>query len=204
MTSRSKTALWLLGLELIILAGSLILARDRLVWILEVAPILVGLPVLILTYRAFRFTTFIYGLLIVHSVILAVGGIYTYAEVPLGFWMQDGFGFARNHYDRIGHFAQGFFPALVLREFILRQSPLKPGKMLIFFVLSAALAISALYELAEFGYTVSIGASAESFLGTQGDVWDAQWDMLMALIGATVALIGLQGLHDRALRKHGV
>lgn len=182
-----------------ILGLSLGVAGDRVVWILEVAPVLVGLPILVATYRRFRFTNFIYVLLLLHSCILVVGGIYTYAEVPLGFWMEQWFGFHRNHYDRIGHFAQGFFPAMLVREFLLRLSPLKPGKMLVFLVLSVCLAVSALYELFEFAYTVSIGASAESFLGTQGDVWDSQWDMTFALIGASVSLLVLQPLHDRVL-----
>ncbi len=115
--------------------------------------------------------------------------------------MQDCFGFVRNHYDRIGHFAQGFFPAILIREFLLRKSPLKRGRLLAFITLSICLAISAAYELLEFGYTLSIGESAESFLGTQGDVWDAQWDMLFASVGAVCSLALLSGIHDRFLRN---
>jgi putative membrane protein len=193
----------LLIAEALLLLLSLGLARDRLVWALEVFPILVGLPVLLLSYRPFRLTDLLYVLLAVHSVILMVGGIYTYAEVPFGFWMQEWFGFARNHYDRIGHFAQGFFPAILVREILLRLSPLRRGKLLAFLVLAVCLAVSASYELIEFGYTVAIGASAESFLGTQGDPWDAQWDMFLALIGAGVSLLTLSRPHDRSLSALG-
>jgi putative membrane protein len=163
-----------------------------------------GLPVLVATYGRFRLTDLLYSLLLLHSVILAVGGVYTYAEVPLGFWMQDWFGFARNHYDRIGHFAQGFVPALLAREVLVRTSPLRRGRWLAFLVVCVCMFVSASYELVEFGYTVAIGASAESFLGTQGDVWDAQWDMTFALVGAICSLVLLSGPHDRALARIGV
>ena len=167
-------------------------------------PILLGLPVLVISYRRFQLTNLVYFFLVLHSLILAVGGIYTYAKVPLGFWMQDWFGFARNHYDRIGHFAQGFIPALLARELLLRTSPLRRGKWLAFLVISSCMFISSLYELIEFGYTVGIGASAESFLGTQGDVWDAQWDMSFALIGSIVSLALMPGIQDRFLKRIGV
>lgn len=191
-------------LEFIILAGSFALSRGRLTWLLEVFPILLGLPVLVITYKRFQLTNLVYFFLIMHSLILSVGGIYTYAEVPLGFWMQDWFGFARNHYDRIGHFAQGFIPALLARELLLRTSPLRSGKWLNFIVICICMFISACYELIEFGYTVGIGASAESFLGTQGDVWDAQWDMTFALIGAIVSLPLMQSIQYRFLKRIGI
>jgi len=184
----------------LLLAGSLLLARDRATWVLEVFPILLGLPLLVLTYRRFPLTSLVYGLLVLHSLILCVGGIYTYAEVPLGFWMQDWFGFARNHYDRIGHFAQGFIPALLVREILLRTSPLRPGKWLFFLVSCVCLAISAGYEFIEWGAAVVQGASAEAFLGTQGDPWDAHWDMLFCLIGALTSQLLLARLHDRAIQ----
>jgi putative membrane protein len=201
MNKKNRIPVILLITEIILLVISLILAREKLTWVLEVFPILIGLPVLIFSYRRFQLTNFLYTLLIIHSVILMVGGIYTYAKVPLGFWMQDWFGFARNHYDRIGHFAQGFFPAIIIREFMLRKSPLKRGGLLVFITISICLAISALYELIEFGYTVSIGESSESFLGSQGDIWDAQWDMLFALIGSICALIVLPKIHDKFLKE---
>jgi putative membrane protein len=186
---------------LIILAGSLTLARDRFTWILEVFPILIALPILLITYTRFPLTRLLYVLIILHFIILSVGGIYTYEKVPLGYWMQDWFGFARNHYDRIGHFAQGFIPALISREVLLRTSPLRPGKWLSVIVVALCLAISASYELVEWRVSVAQGASADAFLGTQGDEWDAQWDMCMALIGATAAIIFFSKIHDYFLKK---
>ncbi len=197
MDRQDRAPLILVGTTVGILAVSLGLAHEKLNWVLETFPILIGLPVLIFTYRRCRLTTFMYAWLVFHSLILSVGAIYTYAKVPLGFWMMDWFGFHRNHYDRIGHFFQGFIPALLVREVLLWTSPLKPGKWLTFIVISIALAISAFYELIEFGYTVAIGASAEAFLGTQGDVWDAQWDMTFALTGAMAALLLFSRLQNR-------
>ncbi|HDS05523.1 MAG TPA: DUF2238 domain-containing protein, partial [Deltaproteobacteria bacterium] len=133
--------------------------------------------------------------------ILAVGSIYTYAEVPLGFWMQEWFNFSRNHYDRIGHFAQGFIPAILAREILIRTSPLRPGKWLFFLVVCVCLAISAFYEFIEWWVVLVQGSSAEAFLGTQGDVWDTHWDMLFAMTGAIVALLTLSKLHNRFLKK---
>ncbi|MBU1537569.1 DUF2238 domain-containing protein [Myxococcota bacterium] len=199
MDKTTRAPLALLGTTLLLLAFSLIFAHDKLNWVLETFPILLGLPILIYTYKRSRLTTFMYAWLVFHSLILCVGAIYTYAKVPLGFWMMDWFGFSRNHYDRIGHFFQGFIPALLVREVLLRTSPLQPGKWLNFIVVSIALAISAMYELIEFGYTVAIGASAEAFLGTQGDVWDAQWDMTFALVGAITALLVFSRLQTRLL-----
>jgi putative membrane protein len=189
------------AMALTILAVSLTLSRDRFTWILEVFPILLALPVLLITYSRFPLTRFLYALLIIHFIILSVGGIYTYEKVPLGYWMQDWFGFARNHYDRIGHFAQGFIPALISREILLRTSPLRPGKWLSVIIVALCLAISALYELIEWRVSVAKGASAEAFLGTQGDAWDAQWDMCMALIGATAAVILFSKIHDYFIKK---
>ena len=182
---------------LVILLISFIFTFDRVTWILEVFPILFGLPILFFTYKRFPFTNLIYCLLIVHFIILAVGGIYTYAEVPLGYWMQDWFGFSRNNYDKIGHFAQGFIPALLIREVLLRTSPLKQGKWLGFIVVSICLAISAFYELLEWFVSAIQGASAEDFLGTQGYVWDAQSDMLFAFIGAITALLLFSEIHTK-------
>lgn len=185
----------------VILGVSLALARDRFTWVLEVFPILLGFPVLVVTRRRFPLTGLLYGLLLAHFGVLALGGVYTYAEVPLGFWMQDWFGFARNHYDRIGHFFQGFVPAVLVREVLLRTSPLRPGGWLGFLTVCVCLAVSALYELIEWWTAAIQGASAEAFLGTQGDVWDAQWDMLLCLIGATVSVLLLRRVHDRALAR---
>lgn len=201
MKEENKTLIYFTTCSLIILIASFILAFDRFTWILEVFPILIGLPILFFTYKRFQFTSLVYGLLILHFIILAVGGIFTYAEVPLGFWMQDWFGFERNNYDKIGHFVQGFIPAILARELLLRTSPLKKGKWLNFIVISICVAISAFYELLEWWAAISQGASADAFLGTQGYEWDAQSDMFLALIGASLSLISLSRAHDRLLKR---
>ena len=193
----------LVALVLGVLAWSGVHPADRFTWLMEVFPVLIGLPVLLLTARRFRFTTLVCALLAVHAVILMVGGRYTYAEVPLGFRMQEWFGFARNHYDRIGHFAQGFVPAMVAREMLVRRSPLARSRWLPFVVVAFCLALSAFYELIEWWTALATGTAATAFLGTQGDPWDTQWDMCWALIGAVSALVLLSRLHDRALRRLG-
>ncbi len=186
-----------------VLAWSGIAPHDRFTWMLEVAPVLIGVPILIYVWPAFRLTRLVYTLLWIHAIILMVGGKYTYAEVPLGFWLQDMFGFARNHYDRIGHFAQGFIPAMLAREILIRRSPLRGSRWLPFVVVCFCLAFSALYELIEFWTALATGEAAEAFLGTQGDVWDTQWDMQMALVGAVVALATLSRIHDGELTRDG-
>ena len=178
--------------------------HDRFTWYLEVAPVLIGVPILVYVYPRFRLTRLVYTLIWVHAVILMVGGHYTYAQVPFGFWMQETFGFARNHYDRIGHFAQGFIPAMLAREIFIRTSPLWGSRWLPFVVICFCLAFSAFYELIEFWTALASGEAATDFLGTQGDVWDTQWDMQLALIGAVTALVALAGVQDRQLRKMGV
>jgi putative membrane protein len=189
----------------LLLAGALALIvsgigpAERLTWWLEVFPIFIAVPVLLATRRRFPLTRLLYWLILVHAMILMLGGHYTYAKVPLGFWMEDWFGFARNHYDRIGHFAQGFVPALVAREILLRRSPLTRGKWLFFIVTSICLAVSACYEFVEWAAALAGGSSADAFLGTQGDVWDTQWDMFMALIGALTAQIVFARVQDRQI-----
>ena len=190
---------FLLVATLAALAVSGITPHDYTTWLLEVAPILIGLPLLIASYRRFPLTPLLYRLLFVHALILMVGGHYTYAEVPLGFWMKDVFGFARNHYDRIGHLAQGFVPAILAREILLRRSPLVPGKWLAFLTICVCMTVSVFYEFIEWWSAVIGGEAADAFLGTQGDVWDTQWDMFMCLIGATVSLTLLSRVHDRIL-----
>ena len=192
-------------LVLLILVAACLIASginpyERSTWLLEVAPVLIGAPILIFTYRRFRLTPLVYRLVFIHALILILGGAYTYARVPLGLWAQELFGLSRNHYDRLGHLAQGFVPAILAREVLLRKSPLVPGKWLFFIVTSVCLAFSALYELVEWWISVALGG-ADAFLGTQGDVWDTQWDMFLALIGAVVALLLLSGMHDRALER---
>jgi putative membrane protein len=165
--------------------------------------VLIGVPILLATARRFPLTPLLYGLLAIHALILIVGGHYTYARVPLGFWMEQTFGFARNHYDRIGHFVQGFVPAILVRELLLRTSPLRSGKWLFVLVASVCLAFSACYEFIEWWSAVIGGGAADAFLGTQGDVWDTQWDMLFALVGAITAQLLLGRVHDRALERLG-
>ena len=165
------------------------------------APILIAVPVLVATWRRFPLTALAYRLIFVHAIILMVGGHYTYAEVPLGFWARDAFGFARNHYDRLGHFAQGFVPAIVAREILLRKTPLRRGGWVFFLVSCVCLAISACYEFVEWWTAVATGEAATAFLGTQGDPWDTQWDMLFALVGAITAQLTLARVHDRDLER---
>jgi putative membrane protein len=198
-TNRMNEPACLLIASMVCLAISVIAPHDYFTWALEVFPFLLGAPLLVLTYRRFRFTPLVYRLLFVHALILMIGGHYTYAEVPLGFWMRDAFGFARNHYDRIGHFAQGFVPALIARELLLRRSPLVRGKWLFFIVTCICLALSACYEFIEWWTALASGDSATAFLGTQGDPWDTQWDMLCALIGALTAQLLLARVQDKEL-----
>jgi len=174
---------------------------DRLTWWLEVAPVLIAVPVLLATYRRFPLTPLLYGLIALHALILMYGGHYTYARTPLGFWIQDLFDLARNHYDRIGHVAQGFVPAIAAREVLLRRSPLGPRGWLPFLVVCVCMAISVTYEFVEWWTALLAGGAAEDFLATQGDVWDTQWDMFLATCGAITALAVLSPLHDRQLAR---
>ncbi len=176
---------------------------DRGTWFMEVAPVFIGVPLLLATFRRFRLTQLLYRLIFLHALILILGGHYTYANVPVGFWVQDLFDLSRNHYDRLGHLAQGFVPAILAREILIRTSPLRPGRWLAYICVSICLAFSAFYELLEWWAAVSMGASADAFLGTQGDVWDTQWDMFLALCGASLSLTLLGSLHTRALHRMG-
>lgn len=169
------------------------------VWMLEVAPVIIGAVLLVATRCSFPLTMLLYRLLALHALILILGGHYAYARVPLGFWVQDLFDLSRNHYDRLGHLAQGFIPAILTREILLRRLPLAPGKWLFFLVLSVCLAFSAFYELVEWWVALLDDGVSQDFLGSQGDVWDTQWDMFLALIGAVVSQLLLGQGHDRAL-----
>lgn len=172
----------------------------RFSWLLEVGPGLVGVAALVATYRRFRMSTLVYVGVFLHMLILIYGGIYTYAHTPLGNWARDAFGFARNHYDRVGHVALGFFPAFIIRELYLRLTPLRRGGWLFFTVCSVALAIGAFWELLEWWVTLLVASDVgQAFLGAQGDVWDAQWDMFLALVGAAVAQALLGRAHDRSM-----
>lgn len=183
------------------LVASGVSPHDRLTWWMEIAPVLIAAPVLFWTHRKFPLTTLLYVVITVHALVLILGGAYTYARVPLGFWLQDMFDLGRNPYDRIGHFMQGFGPALIAREVLLRGKHVASGRMLAFLVICIVLAISAVYELIEWWAALGLGQGAEEFLGTQGDPWDTQSDMFMALIGATVALAGFSRLQDRQIRE---
>lgn len=197
MTGREPLLLLSVGAVLLVLSG--IGPRDRTTWLLEVAPILITTPILVATARRFPLTPLAYRLIFVHALILMLGGHYTYAEVPVGFWLKRTLGLTRNPYDRLGHFAQGFVPAIAAREVLIRRSPIPPGRWLAFLVLCVSLAISALYELVEWWVALIGGESAEAFLGTQGDQWDTQWDMFVALLGAATALLVFSRLHDRQI-----
>ncbi len=176
-------------------------SKDYFTWFLEVVPAIVGLGVLVYSYRRFRLTDLVYVLILIHCLILMVGGHYTYAEVPIGFWVRDALRLTRNHYDRLGHFAQGFVPAMVAREIFVRRGVVNGTVWLYVLVVCFCLSFSAFYELIEWWTAVSTGEAATAFLGTQGDVWDTQWDMFMALVGANVALLTLGRWHDRLLRE---
>jgi len=193
----------LTGLALIFI-WSAIGPADRFTWFLEVLPAVIGVAVLMATICRFPLTSLLYQLIWLHAVILLVGGHYTYAEVPLFNWLRDTFELQRNYYDRVGHFAQGFVPGMIAREILLRTSPLQPGKWLFFIVTCICLAISAGYEFIEWWVAVGTGSAAEAFLGTQGDVWDTQWDMFLAFCGAIIAQLTLSGLHGRQLRERGL
>ena len=191
--------LWLLALAGVCLIWSAIGCHDFGTWLMEVFPALLGGAVLIWIYPRFRFTTLVYGLIAAHAMILMIGGHYTYALVPAFTWIKDTFHLDRNYYDRLGHFTQGFVPALIAREVLLRTTALKRGALLNYLLLSIAMAISAWYEILEFVAARLEGSAADAFLGTQGDPWDTQWDMTFCFLGAICALAFMQGLHDRAL-----
>ena len=224
-----RRLIWFCGLLAPVFAWSAVAPHDYFTWFLEVAPIFLGLPLALALQRRFPLSSLLLGLLWLHCVILILGGHYTYARVPLGEWARGWFGWTRNNYDKLGHFAQGFVPAILTREILLRTSPLrnrgdgrekngpfdasaggglaqgarpaKPSRWLPFLVVSVCLAFSAFYELVEWFTAVTSGAAADDFLGTQGDPWDTQTDMLMALIGAIAALLVLPRWHDRSLAR---
>ena len=190
------------GILLIVLAWSGINPREMATWWLEVMPVLVGIPILVVTYRRFPLTPLAYALVLLHAIILLIGGHYTYAEVPVFNRLRDALSLSRNHYDRVGHFAQGFVPAILAREVLLRRSPLRAGGWLFFLVCCVCLAISAGYELIEW-WTALLTSSetGTAFLGTQGDVWDTQWDMFLALVGSVAAQWSLARFHQAQLDR---
>lgn len=191
----------LAALVAVVATWSAILPFDRPTWWLEVAPVLLAAPLIALSWRRFPLTPLLCAAVAPHMILLLYGGHYTYAETPFGNWLREQLGTERNPFDRLGHLAQGFVPALAVREILLRRSPLHAGKWLTFITLSICLAISAAYELLEFAAAMAIGQGADEFLATQGDPWDTQWDMLCALIGATLSLLLLSPLHNHQIAK---
>ncbi|WP_431912912.1 DUF2238 domain-containing protein [Micromonospora carbonacea] len=189
----------LLALVLVALVASGIRPYDRLTWLLETVWVIVGVPVVLLTWRRFPLSTLLCCLLAAHALILIAGGHWTYARTPLGDWARDLFDLSRNPYDRLGHFAQGFVPAILVREILVRRSPLRGSRWLAPLVVCACLAFSAFFEMIEWWAAVAGGSAADDFLATQGDVWDTQWDMFLALLGAITSLTLLSRLHDRQL-----
>ena len=190
-----------LGAVLAALIVSGIQPYDRATWWMEVAPVLIAAPLLVITHRRYPLTPLLYALIFVHALVLILGGTHTYARVPLGFWLQDLLALERNPYDRIGHFMQGLVPAMVAREILLRGRFVTGARMVGFVSVCVALAVSAVYELIEWGAALALGQGADEFLGTQGDAWDTQADMFMALVGAVSALLLLSRLHDRQLSR---
>ena len=202
-----RRLIWFCALLLPVLAWSAVPPHDYFTWFLEVAPALIGIPLMLAVQKRFPLSSLLLGLIWLHAVVLIVGGHYTYALVPLGEWAKDWFGWTRNNYDKLGHFTQGFVPAILAREILLRTSPLRdrgdsrPSRWLGFLVVSVCLAFSAFYELIEWLTAVTSGEAAEAFLGTQGDVWDTQTDMAWALIGAVLAVTMLSRRHDLSMKK---
>jgi len=198
--SASRSEKWgLLAGVLAVLLWSGIAPTDRLTWFMEIAWVLAGIPLLIATDRRFPLTRLLLWLIAVHMVILIYGGKYTYAQTPLGDWFREAFHLLRNNYDRLGHFAQGFIPAILARELLLRLTPLRPGGWLFYLVCAAALSFSAFFEFIEWWAALIMGGEADAYLATQGDIWDTQWDMFMALCGSIVAQLLLSRLHNRQL-----
>lgn len=204
MTSRQEKFIWLLVVTLSLLYSAIDPVADRLTWFLETVPVMLALPILLLSHRRFPLTLISVRLIAVFALILIVGGHYTYAENPLFNWIQQEFDLARNHYDRLGHFVQGVVPAMLGRELLLRTSPLQRGKWLFFLLCCVSLAISACYEFIEWWAAVINDQAAEAFLGTQGDNWDAQWDMFLALCGSIISQLCLAKSQDRQLNALGL
>ncbi len=201
LTAADRNLVAVFALWAAALLASGVAPHDRLTWFMEVLPVLIAAPVLMATRRRLPLTPLAYALIALHGLILIYGGAYTYARVPAGFWVQELLGWARNPYDRLGHLAQGFVPAIIARELLLRVFGITGRKILFFLVLCIALAISAFYELIEWWAALAMGAGAHEFLGTQGDIWDTQWDMFLALTGAIAALLTLGRRHDRQMAR---
>jgi putative membrane protein len=200
-TATREPAILLMVIIICLIVSAIDPVADRLTWFLETAPVMIGIFLLLWTRNRFPLTHLLYRLLALHALILMLGGYYTYAEVPLFNWLRDTFELSRNHYDRVGHLAQGFIPAILAREILLRRSPLQRDGWLFLTVTSICLAFSAFYEMIEWWTALLSEEAAEAFLGTQGDAWDTQWDMFLALIGALSAQLLLNQTHDRQLAE---
>ncbi|WP_043888168.1 DUF2238 domain-containing protein [Methylophaga thiooxydans] len=200
MTQKQEKLLWLLLVVACLVYSSMDPVADRLTWFMETVPVMIAIPILLITHKSFPLTLISIRLIAVFALILIVGGHYTYAENPLFNWIQDSFDLARNHYDRLGHFVQGIVPALIARELLLRTTLLQRGKWLFFLICAVSLAISACYEFIEWWAAIINAQAAEAFLGTQGDNWDTQWDMFLALMGSIVAQLSLAPTQDKQLR----
>lgn len=201
MEQRDTLNATLAAIVIAVLVVSGIAPYERLTWLMEVAPVLIALPLMIATRRSYPLTTLLTVLIAAHALVLIAGGAYTYARVPLGFWMQDLLGTVRNPYDKLGHFMQGFVPAMVAREILIRGAYVRGRKMTGFLCICIAMAISAVYELIEWAAALYLGQGADEFLGTQGDQWDTQSDMFMALIGSSTAMAVLSRWHDKLLAR---
>jgi putative membrane protein len=201
MLSRQKSLLLAMLALLLIMALSAIDPYDRTTWFMEVAPVFIALPIMIATFRRFPLSTLLYVLIFIHALVLIAGGHYTYARVPLGYWVEHAFSLSRNPYDKIGHFMQGFVPFLVTREILLRNGFLASRRMAAFLSVCVVMAISAWYELIEWWSALALGQGADEFLGTQGDPWDTQSDMFFAFIGAMTALVIMTRWHDRQMNR---
>ncbi len=191
----------LAGITLILIVSGVDPKTDRYTWFLETLPVMIGIILLVATQKTFTLTTLLYRLLALHAIILMIGGHYSYAEVPMFNWLRDTLELSRNHYDRVGHFFQGFVPAILARELLLRKTSLRPSGWLFFIVSCIALAFSAFYEMIEWWVALASDAGATAFLGTQGDPWDTQWDMFLALVGALSAQLLLGRTHDQHLEN---
>lgn len=200
MGDKERLPLLLAAAFLLALVFSYLNPQDRFTWWLEAIPAIVAAALLAQTYKRFRFSDLAYVLIFIHALILLIGAHYTYAEVPAFNWLRDALDLSRNHYDRVGHFAQGFVPAIVARELLLRTSPMQRGKWLFAVIVLSCVGISAIYELIEWGAAATTGEAADAFLGSQGDVWDTQKDMALALVGAIAALLLFSGTHDKSMR----
>jgi putative membrane protein len=199
MTINQEKLLWLIVVAFGLSYSAIDPVADRMTWFMETVPVMIAIPILLLSHQRFPLTLVSVRVIAIFALILIIGGHYTYAENPLFNWIQDEFDLARNHYDRMGHFVQGVVPAMLGRELLLRTSPLKRGKWLFFLLCCVSLAVSACYEFIEWWAAVINDQAAEAFLGTQGDNWDAQWDMFLALTGSILSQLALATSQDRQL-----